>query len=244
VAVYRWTAENPSSKPVTVSILFSWTNMVGWFRSPSRNFDNVLNDQNFNRFMTEKIDSPAATGQMSGIVFDRLRQGPVKDEWDGQFAIATLAGDGAEITYLATYPTSSDGSEVWEPFSKDGRLPNVAQPIASSGDAFAGAFAVRFTLAPHETRLVPMALSWDLPVVQFGGGRKWEREYTKFFGSEGTHAWEIARTALEHTRNGARPSMRGRSRSSQTSTSLPGIAPSCSTSFTTLPTAARCGDMS
>jgi non-lysosomal glucosylceramidase len=77
-------------------------------------------------------------------------------------------------------------------------LPNHAQPIASSGDAFAGAFAVRFTLAPHEKRLIPMALSWDLPVVQFGGGRKWDRHYTRFFGSEGTHAWEIARTALEH----------------------------------------------
>ena len=36
VAVYRWTAENPTSKPVTVSILFSWTNMVGWFRDTSR----------------------------------------------------------------------------------------------------------------------------------------------------------------------------------------------------------------
>ena len=32
VALYNWYAENPSSKPVTVSLLFSWTNMVGWFR--------------------------------------------------------------------------------------------------------------------------------------------------------------------------------------------------------------------
>ena len=198
VAIYRWSAENPSSKRVTVSILFSWTNMVGWFRDQSRNFNNAANDQNFNQFKTEKVDGATGNGQMSGIVFDRLRTGSVKDEWDGQFAIATLPGDGAEVTYLATYPTSSDGSEVWQPFSKDGRLPNVGQPIASSGDAFAGAFAVRFTLAPHEKRMVPMALSWDLPVVQFAGGRKWDRHYTHFFGTEGTHAWEIARTALQH----------------------------------------------
>jgi non-lysosomal glucosylceramidase len=198
VAVYRWTAENPSAKPVTVSILFSWTNMVGWFRDQSRNFDNASNQQNFNRFATEKVESAPGNGEMSGIVFDRLRQGPVQDQWDGQFAIATLPGDGAEVTYLATYSTGGDGSEVWEPFSKDGRLPNQAPPIASSGDAFAGAFAVRFTLAPHEKRLIPMALSWDLPVVQFGGGRKWERQYTRFFGAQGTHAWEIARTALLH----------------------------------------------
>ena len=194
VAVYRWTAENPSNKPLTVSILFSWTNMVGWFRDQSRAFDGALNAQDINRVVTEKT----AAGDATGIVFDRLRQGPVTEEWDGQFAIATMPGSGAEVTYLATYPVEGDGSEVWRPFSKDGRLPNLASPVASSGDPLAGAIAVRFTLAPHERRLIPMALSWDLPVVQFGGGRKWNRHYTHFFGTEGTHAWEIARTALEH----------------------------------------------
>jgi len=194
VAVYRWTAENPSNKPMTVSILFSWTNMVGWVRDNLRTFDGALNQQNVNSFVTEET----ASGKASGIVFDRLRQGPVQDEWDGQFAIATLPGVGAEVTYLATYPAASDGSEVWKPFSKDGRLPNLATPVASSGDPFAGALAVRFTLAPHEKRMVPMALSWDLPVVQFGGGRKWNRHYTRFFGTEGTHAWQIAQTALAH----------------------------------------------
>jgi non-lysosomal glucosylceramidase len=194
VAVYRWTAENPSDKPVTVSILFSWTNMVGWFRDPLHTFEGALSNQDVNHFKSEKING----GEASGIVFDRLRQGPVNEEWDGQFAIATLPGAGAEVTYLATYPAAGDGSEVWKPFSADGRLPDVAQPIASSGQSLAGAIAVRFTLAPHEKRLVPMALGWDLPVIQFGGGRKWNRHYTHFFGTEGTHAWEIARTALEH----------------------------------------------
>jgi non-lysosomal glucosylceramidase len=198
VAVYRWTAENPSSKPVTVSILFSWTNMVGWFRDSSHNLEGALNQQNLDRFVTEKADANSTTGDVSGIVFDRLRQGQVQNEWDGQFAIAAAPGSGAEVTYLATYPTSSDGSEVWTPFSKDGRLPNEALSVASSGDGLAGAIAVRFTLGPHEKRLVPMALSWDLPIVEFGGGRKWLRHYTRFVGTEGTHAWELARTALEH----------------------------------------------
>src|SRR6185369_15728750 len=61
-----------------------------------------------------------------------------------------------------------------------------------------GAIAVRFTLAPGENRMVPMALSWDLPIVQFGSGRKWVRHYTRFFDRSGTNAWKIARTALEH----------------------------------------------
>jgi non-lysosomal glucosylceramidase len=198
VALYNWTAENPTSKPLTVSILFSWTNMVGWFRDPSHTFDGALNQQNTNRFVTETPDGDPSRGPISGIVFDRMRPGPVTEEWDGQFAIATQPGVGAEVTYLGAYLANSDGADVWNSFSKDGRLPNVAQPIASSGDALAGAFAVRFILAPHEKRVVPMALSWDLPVVQFGGGRKWNRHYTHFFGAEGTHAFEIARAALEH----------------------------------------------
>ncbi len=194
VAIYRWTAENPSARPLTVSILFSWTNMVGWFRDSLRNFDGALNQENIDRYVTGQT----AAGSASGIIFDRIRQGPVNDEWDGQFAIAALPGADAEVTYLATYAGMGDGSEVWRPFAKDGRLPNLAPPVASSGDVFAGAIAVRFTLAPHETRLIPMALSWDLPIVQFGGGRKWYRHYTHFFGTEGTHAWEIACAALEH----------------------------------------------
>ena len=199
VAVYEWTAENPSDKPVTVSLLFSWTNMVGWFRDSSRTLDGALNQQDVDRYETEKVGS----GAMSGIVFDRLRSGPVgsgsvDEEWDGQFAIAALGGDGVEVSYLGTYNPQGDGAEVWAPFAKDGRLPNVDARVASSGDPLAGAIAVRFTLAPHAKRVVPMALSWDLPVVQFGGGRKWLKHYTRFFGSEGTNAWKMARTALEH----------------------------------------------
>ena len=193
VAVYRWTAENPSDKPVTVSLLCSWTNMVGWFRDQSRNLDGQLNQQNINRFETSK------PGAVAGIVFDRLRSGSVEEDWDGQFAIAAEGGAGAEITYLGTYNPQGDGAEVWQPFAKDGRLPNVDLRVASSGDPLAGAIAVRFTLAAHERRVVPMALSWDLPVIQFGGGRKWLRHYTHFTGAEGTHAWQLAQMALEHS---------------------------------------------
>ena len=38
VAVYRWHVDNPTDKPVTVSLLLSWTNMSGWFRTFTRDF--------------------------------------------------------------------------------------------------------------------------------------------------------------------------------------------------------------
>jgi non-lysosomal glucosylceramidase len=194
VAVYNWYVQNPSQQKVTVSLLFSWTNMVGWFRDPTRNFNAALNAQNINRYKAE----PFGGRTMQGVVFDRLRSHPVADEWDGQFAIAALAGDGVEISYITTFLPGQSGDDVWQPFAKDGRLPNTASNLASSGESFAGAIAVRFTLAPGEKKIVPMALSWDLPIVQFGSGRKWVRHYTRYFDRSGTNAWKIARLALEN----------------------------------------------
>lgn len=200
VAIYNWYAQNPTDKPVTVSILFSWTNMVGWFRDETPNLNGGLNNQNKNFFHAEQISG----GEMRGIVFDRLRSVSVNDEWDGQFAIAALGGPGTEITYTTHWAPNGPGADVWTPFAKDGRLPNWEPDLASSGDPIAAAIAVRFQLAPHEKKLVPMALSWDLPIVEFGGGRKWVRHYTKFFDASGTNAWKLARTALENDQDWSR----------------------------------------
>ena len=199
-AVYNWYAHNPSDKPVTVSIMFSWTNMVGWFRDQTRGFNGALSALDTNSFHTEKL----AAGNMRGIVFDCMRKGPVSEEWDGQFAIATLADDKLGVTYTTNFDPSSPGAEVWKPFSTDGRLPNFDPKVASSGEKMAAAIAVRFTLAPGESKLVPMALSWDLPIVQYGAGRKWVRHYTQFFDTSGTNAWAIARTALQNGQDWSR----------------------------------------
>src|SRR5580700_10732622 len=43
VAVYRVHAENPTDRTVTVSVLLSWANMLGWFRSYSNDFSGKLN---------------------------------------------------------------------------------------------------------------------------------------------------------------------------------------------------------
>ena len=200
VAIYNWYAQNPTSKPVTVSILFSWANMVGWFRDSTRGFAGGLNNQNTNTYHAEQIQN----GNMQGIVFDHLRSGAVQEEWDGQFAIAALATPGVEVTYTTSWMSYGTGEDVWKPFSTDGRLPNWAPKLASAGEPMAAAIALRFTLAPNEKKLVPMALAWDLPIAEFGGGRKWLRHYTKFFGTSGSNAWKIARTALENDQDWSR----------------------------------------
>ena len=196
VAVYRWHADNPTSKPVTVSVLLSWANMLGWFRDSSRNFNGKTNAGNFNHPLNVSL---GAAGTMKGVLFDRIRPGEVKDDWDGEFAIAALQSPGVEVTYYSSFiPDATGGDDVWRGFAKDGRLSNSDLQWTSSGETLAGAIAVRFTLQPGEKRVVPMVISWDLPVVEFGTGRKWLRRYTDFFGTSGKNAAQIASAGLLH----------------------------------------------
>ncbi|MGA8870184.1 MAG: non-lysosomal glucosylceramidase [Candidatus Acidiferrales bacterium] len=193
VAVYRWHAENPTNRPVTVSILLSWTNMLGWFRSFSHDFSGALNEGNHNHFVVQSL---GRDGTMKGIVFDRNRVGTARNEWEGQLAIAALETPGVEVSYQTTFLPEGDGSEVWKPFAEDGRLSNNHDEWVSSGEQLAGAIAVRFTLEPGEKRVIPMVIAWDLPIVEFGAGRKWYRRYTDFYGTTGTNALSIARDGL------------------------------------------------
>jgi len=192
VAVYRWHADNPTEQPVTVSVMLSWTNMVGWLRTFSHDFRGRLSAGDYNRFV--KHDGTA--GSIKGIVFDRNRTRSVQDEWDGQFVIAAQESPGVEISYQTTFSPLADGKVVWEPFAKDGRLANSDESWTSSDEDLAGAIAVRFTLKPGEKRVIPMVIAWDLPVVEFGSGRKWYRRYTDFYGTSGTNAWKIGQDAL------------------------------------------------
>jgi non-lysosomal glucosylceramidase len=196
VAVYRWHAENPTNKAVTVSVLLSWTNMEGWFRAHTHDFQSALSQGNVNRAREESLASSNTT--MKGVVFDRDRADNTLNEWDGQFTIAALESSGVEVFYQNEFLADGDGKSVWTPFSKDGSLANSDTSWVSASEKIGGAIAVRFTLQPGEKKIIPMAIAWDFPVVEFGLGRKWNRTYTDFYGADGNNSWAIARDGLLH----------------------------------------------
>ena len=102
----------------------------------------------------------------------------VSNEGDGTIhlqADADIDSPGVEITYHNSYQTEGDGHAIWTPFSKDGRLDNNDKSWVSDKEKLGGAIAVRFTLKPGEKKVIPMAIAWDFPVVQFGLGRNRRR---------------------------------------------------------------------
>jgi non-lysosomal glucosylceramidase len=183
VAVYRWHAENPTKKVVTVSVLLSWTNMAGWFRTATRDFKGAMNQGNYDEFASQ---SAGQAGTMKGIVLGRHRAEGAQNEWDGQFVIAALESPGVEVSYQTTFLADGDGKVVWVPFSKDGKLSNSDESWVSASEKLGAAIAVRFTLQPGEKKTIPMVIAWDFPLVEFGMGAKWYRHYTDFYGTAKT----------------------------------------------------------
>jgi len=206
VAVFVWTAHNPTAAPLTLSMMLTWQNMVGWFTnaikspqvrvrddgSPVYEYQPRLGNSvgNFNQLMMET--------DYLGCVMGRVATHDTIQEGEGQWSIATLTNPSWEVFHHTRWNPDGSGEDIWQTFAKDGSLPNYADETpAAVGEQIGGAIAVRLTLQPGETRAIPFALAWDFPITEFAAGVKYYRRYTDFFGVTGKKAWAIACTALQ-----------------------------------------------
>ena len=190
VGVFVAVVENPRDDPVEAAILLTWQNLVGWSlgRRVHRNLANRL------------VEERAGGLRIAGVVLGMERH-EVERPWDGQFCIAAREDADVRVSARARFVANGDGADLWQDFVADGRLDDAEDPRPpGEGEEIGAAVAVSLTLPPRERREVPLALAWDLPIMQFGPnsqGRRWYRRYTAFYGTGGTSAWRIARDALE-----------------------------------------------
>ncbi|MFS0514048.1 GH116 family glycosyl hydrolase [Nostoc sp. UIC 10607] len=205
VAIFLWNAHNPTDAPITLSIMLTWQNMVGWFTNALKSPQVRVRDDgspvyeyqprwgesqgNYNQI----VENP----QQFGCVLGRVGSDPLQ-EGDGTWCIATVKHPQVEVFHHSRWNPEGTGEEVWQSFAKDGSLPNYidANPVAE-GEKLGAAIALRFTLQPGETLEIPFVLAWDLPITEFAAGVNYYRRYTDFFGKSGNNAWAIASTALQ-----------------------------------------------
>ncbi len=195
VAVFAWHMRNPSDRPVDVSLMFSFVNMVGWFDDFGKGKPAGKNGGNVNCPFSHAVPAPGA--QAVGVALGRDRQNIALHEGDGQIAIAALADERRRVSYHTAFVPSRDGAELWRSFTQNGHLDcSDSSPRCVPRRSVAAAVCVSVRLAPGETLVAPVSLAWDMPVIRFGSGREHWRRYTRFVGRKGRHATELATTAL------------------------------------------------
>ncbi len=196
VGLFEWTVRNTGTTPADVSLLFTWENPIGT-DGPDLN-----SAGNTNRIQTDTLDGARMLGVVMGRGAPDGGPGPaaVQQAWDGQFVIAALQTPGVTLSALGRFPARGDGAAVWAPWAQTGALPGTDDPTpATARDPIGAGLAAQVHLAPGATQQITFVLAWDLPLMQFGPPdqpEQWYRRYTEWFGKDGHHAWDLARTAL------------------------------------------------
>ncbi|MBZ8183221.1 GH116 family glycosyl hydrolase [Oscillatoria salina] len=208
VAVFEWTIHNPTDSPITMSIMFSWQNAVGWFTNAIKSPEVRVRDDgspvydyqprwgdstgNFNQWITDNF--------RVGCLFNRVRPHTDLREGEGQMAIASITNPSLEVFYQTRWNPHGDGSDIWDYFAMNGSLPDYQDETpAEPGEQIAAAMAIRLTIRPGRTRKIPFILAWDFPITEFAPGVTYYRRHTDFFARTGNNAWTVVRTALKHS---------------------------------------------
>jgi non-lysosomal glucosylceramidase len=207
IATFLWTLHNPTSEPITLSILLTWQNMSGWFTNTLKSPTVIVRDDGSPEYeYCPRIGE--SKGSFNQVIDDHGRFGcllggqptdAVVTEGEGQWAIATFTSPyREEVFYHSRWNPAGDGNDIWSTFAKDGSLADAGDETpAAEGEQIGAAITVRFTLKPGESRQVPFVVTWDFPVTEFAEGIPYYRRYTDFFGRNGTNAWSMVRTALK-----------------------------------------------
>jgi non-lysosomal glucosylceramidase len=182
VGAFEWWVENPGPDPLTVGLMLSW-------QDPSSD---------------PTVPAPAGAWHESVATHDAggvILHAPVSaaSGLRGTFALAASRAPGVTVSVRTRFDALSD-TELWEDFAADGRLDPVDDRRPSRpGEAIGSAVAATLELAPGERRSIRFAIAWDLPLVEFGAGRRWWKRYTRSWGRTGERAFDLARHALAET---------------------------------------------
>jgi non-lysosomal glucosylceramidase len=207
VGIFEWTAHNPTDQPITLSIMLTWQNSVGWFTNAIKTPQVKVRDDGspVYEYQPRWKDSTGNLNQWivdhfrAGCLLDRVRIHDEIQEGEGQWAIATITNPSVEVFYHTRWNPAGSGEEVWDNFAFDGSLRDKEDETpADPGEQIAVAMTIRFTVRPGRTRKIPFVLAWDFPITEFTTGVNYYRRYTDFFGRTGNNAWSIVRTALKH----------------------------------------------
>ncbi|KAL2939448.1 Non-lysosomal glucosylceramidase [Bienertia sinuspersici] len=187
VAVFTFTLSNLGCSDAEVSLLFTWANSVGKSSGCTGN--------HYNSKITMKDGA-------RGVVLHHK----TADGWAPvSFAIAAEKKDGVNISECPCFVISGDSEgitaeDMWKEMKKHGSFEKLICPETSApskpSSCIGAAVAASVKVPSGSTQTVTFSLSWDCPKVTFSKGRTYHRRYTKFYGTAGNAAADIAHDAI------------------------------------------------
>ncbi len=185
VGLFQFQITNPTDQPLDASVMFTWPNAI--YRENTSEYSYPR------RGLSSTAVQDAAT---TGVRLQAQHPDNVPETQRTEWVIAAEPPSDGVASYSEDWAADGTGADVISAFGDDGVLPNA--PLDERGGGRAGALAVKVTLPPRESRVIPFALAWDFPIVQFRNpidGTRWSKRYTQWYPG-GYRAWDIAREGL------------------------------------------------
>ncbi len=179
VGAFEYELENVTDGPIEAAVLLAWQ-------------DDLATVLGRDAASAGGRVRPFGTDDIDGVVFEHLDGG---DGLPGSLALAVATSDGVDVSTVTGFDPAA-AAEVWTAFAAAGRLPGSMPDVTRDGSQ-AAAVAARVVLPAGERRTLRFAIAWDLPVIEFGGGRRWRKRYTREWGTVGDKAPALAGRALD-----------------------------------------------
>ncbi|XP_019168993.1 PREDICTED: non-lysosomal glucosylceramidase-like [Ipomoea nil] len=190
-AVFTFTISNLEQTPADVTLLFTWANSVGGDSGCSGNhFNSKFRLENGTR----------------GVLLHHLTANGLPSV---NFAIAAEETDLVHVSECPSFVISGESQgitakDMWSEIKEYGSFDRLKSEEISApsepGAVIGAAIAASLTIPAEKEHNVTFALAWACPEISFPSGRTYHRRYTKFYGTLGRAAANIAHDALhEHS---------------------------------------------
>ncbi len=192
-ALFLFKLHNPGKAKAKLSVMFTFPNApyAGPQNTPMGREQAASGDKTAReRYgLTNRVMQNPKTG-VTAVLMEAHDAKNSPETENTEWCIATSHA----ATYVPAWDGSGDGSDIWKAFST-GALQNANLVEASQMPS--GALCVTVNLEPGASTVVPFALGWYFPQIEFGAGTRWWRRYTEWFPATAREqAFHICEEAL------------------------------------------------
>lgn len=182
IGVFSWRISNVVDKDLDVSLMFTWENAVSPTQPCIECTHTLTKSSRLNRLFLE------------------LQQDRIEAASPVSFGMGVEGSEDTELTSLPRFDTESRGRQLWRSFKRNGILMEAEPKLTKVPHKQGGALCTKTHLEPNQTTEIVFAISWDIPIIQFGEGRRWYKYYTRFYGADGKCAVPLVKDALDNWR--------------------------------------------